>query len=39
MGTTRSTIDDIARRFIEAQHIFFVASGASVSEFDRQEAL
>ena len=26
MGTIRSTIDDDARRFIEAQHIFFVAS-------------
>ena len=26
MGTTRSMLDDAARRFIEAQHIFFVAS-------------
>lgn len=26
MGTTRSMIDEEARRFIEAQHIFFVAS-------------
>ncbi|MGD0987202.1 MAG: pyridoxamine 5'-phosphate oxidase family protein [Candidatus Sulfotelmatobacter sp.] len=26
MGTTRTTIDDTTRRFIEAQHIFFVAS-------------
>ena len=26
MGKTRSIIDDEARRFIEAQHIFFVAS-------------
>lgn len=26
MGTTRSTMDDAAQRFIEAQHIFFVAS-------------
>jgi Pyridoxamine 5'-phosphate oxidase len=26
MGKTASTIDDAARRFIEAQHIFFVAS-------------
>ena len=26
MGTTRSIIDDATRRFIEAQHIFFVAS-------------
>ena len=26
MGKTRSMIDDEARRFIEAQHIFFVAS-------------
>jgi hypothetical protein len=26
MGTTRSMIDDVARRFIEAQHVFFVAS-------------
>jgi len=26
VGTTRSMIDDAARRFIEAQHIFFVAS-------------
>jgi hypothetical protein len=26
MGTTRSTIDDVTRRFIDAQKIFFVAS-------------
>jgi hypothetical protein len=26
MGKTRSMIDDTARRFIEAQHVFFVAS-------------
>ncbi|MGA8270819.1 MAG: pyridoxamine 5'-phosphate oxidase family protein [Candidatus Sulfotelmatobacter sp.] len=26
MGKTRSVLDDSARRFIEAQHIFFVAS-------------
>jgi hypothetical protein len=26
MGKTRSMIDDVARRFIEAQHVFFVAS-------------
>jgi len=26
VGKTQSTIDDVARRFIEAQHIFFVAS-------------
>ena len=28
MGKVRSTIDDAARKFIEAQHIFFVASAA-----------
>jgi len=26
MGKTRSMIDDVARQFIEAQHVFFVAS-------------
>ena len=26
MGKTRSMIDEVARRFIEAQHVFFVAS-------------
>ena len=26
MGKTRSMIDDVARRFIEEQHVFFVAS-------------
>ena len=26
MGKTRSMLDDAARSFIEAQHIFFVAS-------------
>jgi hypothetical protein len=26
MGKTRSLIDDVARKFIEAQHLFFVAS-------------
>jgi len=26
MGKTRSIIDDVARQFIEAQHVFFVAS-------------
>src|SRR5271155_1309737 len=26
MGKTRSMIDDVARKFIEAQHVFFVAS-------------
>lgn len=26
MGKTRSIIDDVTRRFIEAQHVFFVAS-------------
>jgi hypothetical protein len=26
MGKTRSMLDDVARKFIEAQHVFFVAS-------------